>query len=286
MFDALVLAGGGCRCFWQVGFLDALRQHHELTPKHVSCVSAGSAMAAMIFSKSIERGIATFERFTADNAKNAYWANLLTAAPVFPHMQMYGDALRIALDETAIAELAAAPPIDVLVARPPEPLPPAAALTVGFAAYMLERQLHGRVHPSWPRQLGYRPELFRVQDVMGQHKGDAKAAAEAVIELVLASSCTPPFTPLLRYRGEIALDGGLIDNVPTFAAPADAQRVLVLLTRTYPPGKLTAQNGETIVQPSQPIPVSKWDYTRPDLLRETFELGRKDGEAFGRQQLN
>jgi hypothetical protein len=37
---------------------------------------------------------------------------------------------------------------------------------------------------------------------------------------------------------------------------------------------------ERFAQPSRPIPVAKWDYTRPDLLQETYDLGRRDGERF------
>ena len=40
------------------------------------------------------------------------------------------------------------------------------------------------------------------------------ASAESLADLILASSCTPPFTPVLSWKGRAVLDGGLIDNVP------------------------------------------------------------------------
>ena len=145
---------------------------------------------------------------------------------------------------------------------------------------MLERRLRDGVHPSWPRTLGYAPELVRLQGVLAAHAGDARAAVAAVAALVLASSCTPPVTPFLRWAGRPVLDGGLVDNVPSFAVLPECERALVLMTRRYPAGKLRREPRRRFVQPSRPIPVSKWDYTRPDLLQETYDLGRRDGERF------
>jgi hypothetical protein len=30
------------------------------------------------------------------------------------------------------------------------------------------------------------------------------------------------------------------------------------------------------------VPIAEWDYTRPDLIQATYDLGRRDGEAFAR----
>jgi len=32
--------------------------------------------------------------------------------------------------------------------------------------------------------------------------------------------------------------------------------------------------------PSRPVPIDVWDYTSPERLQQTFDLGRRDGEAF------
>ena len=55
---------------------------------------------------------------------------------------------------------------------------------------------------------------------------------------------------------------------------------LVLLTRRYSAEQLGRDPRLRFVQPSRPIPIAKWDYTRPDLLQETYDLGRRDGERF------
>jgi hypothetical protein len=40
------------------------------------------------------------------------------------------------------------------------------------------------------------------------------------------------------------------------------------------------QEGVTFVQPSEPITMGKWDYTDPEGLQRTFDLGRRDADAF------
>jgi predicted acylesterase/phospholipase RssA len=282
-FDALVFAGGGCRCFWQIGFLDALAEHNGalLAPRHVVGVSAGSAMATMRLAGGTERARQLFAELTAQNDKNVYPERLWRRGePVMPHVGMYSAALRGAFDAEALATLAQAPPIDVLLARPPRWLPPAAGLLLGFGAYMLERRFRDGVHPSWPAAIGFTPELVRVQDVIAGYERDPEAAREALVALVLASSCTPPVTPFLSWAGQPVFDGGLFDNVPAFAVPADCERTLVMLTRRYPEEQLPRDPRKLFVQPSEPIPVDKWDYTSPELLDETYGLGRRDGEAF------
>ncbi|PIE18046.1 MAG: Patatin [Proteobacteria bacterium] len=283
VFDALVFAGGGCRCFWQVGFFDALaeRDAELLAPRYIVGVSAGSAMATMLHAGGTTSARALFAKLTAANDKNVYPERLLRRGePVMPHLGMYRAALRAAFDAAALARLAAAPPIDVLLARPPRWLPWMPGLLLGFGAYMLERRFRDGVHPSWPATMGFYPELVRVQEVIADHGRDPEAAREALVALVLASSCTPPVTPFLRWADRPVFDGGLYDNVPDFAVPSDCARTLVMLTRRYPSHKLPREAGKVFVQPSQPIPIDKWDYTSPELLNETYLLGRRDGEAF------
>jgi hypothetical protein len=40
------------------------------------------------------------------------------------------------------------------------------------------------------------------------------------------------------------------------------------------------------VCPSEPVPIDKWDYTSPELVRRTYELGLRDGEAFAHRALD
>ena len=106
------------------------------------------------------------------------------------------------------------------------------------------------------------------------------ATPDALADLVLASSCTPPFTPALTLGGRPALDGGIADNVPAAAVEADDGPTLVLLTRRF--ARLPVHPSRTYVQPSAAIPVSAWDYTDPDAIQAAFDLGRRDGELYAK----
>jgi hypothetical protein len=49
--------------------------------------------------------------------------------------------------------------------------------------------------------------------------------------------------------------------------------------------QLPEHSARLYVQPSQPVPVSSWDYTDPRGLQAAFDLGRRDAEAFARGKL-
>ena len=128
--------------------------------------------------------------------------------------------------------------------------------------------MHARLAP-W---LGFHAEYATVRGCR---------TPEAPADLVLASSCTPPFTPLLLHGGRLALDGGIADNVPVAALGDAAGVTLVLLTRRY--RRLPAHASRVYAQPSADVPVSSWDYTNPAGLQAAYDLGRRDGDTFARQ---
>ena len=95
---------------------------------------------------------------------------------------------------------------------------------------------------------------------------------EELADLLLQSASTPPFTPVLRRQGRAVLDGGLVDNVPVDALDATPGNVLVLVTRLYPrPRRFIVETGgqrRLYLQPSQRVPISSWDYTRPEAMTQ------------------
>src|SRR5690606_7841266 len=101
------------------------------------------------------------------------------------------------------------------------------------------------------------------------------------VDLLMASSCTPPFTPVELLDGEPCLDGGLMDNVPIDTVADVPGQTLVLATRRYRGmAPVFARDGRVYVQPSERVPASSWDYTSPARYLKTYDLGRRDGEAF------
>jgi len=268
-FDAVVFAGGGCRCFWQAGFWSVAAPALDLKPRVVAGVSAGTAMACASLVGIADRVVADFKRRSASNPRNLYPRNLLRGEPVFPHEAIYRGTIEDHLGEAVLDQLHQGPELRVLIARPPRWLGARTGLLVGiFAAALNDRER--RVHPRWGGHFGFQPEVVSVRQCR---------RTEELSGLILHSSCTPPLLPLYRRGRRIALDGGLLDNAPADLVGA-ARSTLVLLTRRYGEGKVPQREGRVYLQPSQEIPIAKWDYTSPRLIQETYDLGRRDGEAF------
>lgn len=191
---------------------------------------------------------------------------------MFPHAAIYRRALLAILDAAALARVHAGPELVVPVTRAPRWLAAGgagAAFAVAGLADALEHLLRPAVHPRFAHRLGFAAEYVSVRTC---------ADPEALADLVLASSCTPPFTPALRFGGRHALDGGVADNVPAAAVEADDGPTLVLLTRRY--RRLPRHPGRVYVQPSAPVSVGAWDYTDARGIQAAFDLGRRDGDAF------
>ncbi len=268
-FDGVVFSGGGCRCFWAAGFWEVARPALGIEPRIASGVSAGAAFACAAFAGKTLRVVEDFKRRSAVNERNFYVRNLLGDAPVFPHLEIYRGAILANLDDASLAVLRSGPDIRVLVAHPPAWTGTRSGFLTGMVAYMLN-QREKLVHARWGSRFGFESEVISVQSCR---------TAEQLADLILHSSCSPPIVPLYRRDGRIVLDGGLIDNAPA-ALTAPARSTLVLVSRYYGDDKIPRIPGRTYVQPSREIPVLKWDYTSPGLIQQTYDLGRRDGEAF------
>jgi predicted patatin/cPLA2 family phospholipase len=269
--DAVVFAGGGCRCFWQAGFWEQAAPPLGWRPRVTGAVSAGAAMACMLLTDAVADGIAYFKARVAANRRNAYPLNLLTRRPIFPHPDIYRDTILANLDGARLARLHAGPDIRVLVALVPRWLGPRSGFLLGLLAYQAETFIQPGPHAALGRQAGFIPEVASVHDC---------ATPEAVADLILHSSCTPPITPVYRRGTRPVLDGGLIDSAPLETIPEPSGTTLVLLTKQYAPESIPRVPGRLYVQPSQPIPIYKWDYTSAERVQAAYDLGRRDGERF------
>lgn len=268
-FQSVVLAGGGSRCFWHAGFWREAAGPLGLAPRQLATVSASSAMACAIQAGLIDEALRAFVAVTRGNPRNYYPRNILGSQPVFPHEAMYRRTLLEVIDAAALARIQAGADVRILLGRGPRWLGPRGGLLLAAAAYNYDKHVRRKVHPTAPLALGFRPEVVSVREC---------ETPEKLADLVLASSCTPPMTPLLKWNGTYVLDGGVVDNVPWCALDGDPGETLVLLSRRYE--KLPEISGRTYVQPSKKLPISAWDYANPAGLQATFDLGRRDGEAF------
>jgi predicted acylesterase/phospholipase RssA len=276
MFDQVVFAGGGNRCWWQAGFWDVVQPELALAPRVIAAISAGAATACMLYTRADSEWVMRYyEDVLRNNKKNVYWGNLWRrGAAVFPHYEIYSRAL-LDIYGDSFDKLASAPEIRIGVSRVPRWLGARASIAAGLVAYNIDKHIRKVLHPTLGRTLGFKPEFIRAQDCV---------VVDELADLILQSSCTPPFTPVLRRDGRPVLDGGMVDNVPVGALDETPGRVLVMVTRRYPrPQTFLITHGAQqryYVQPSRKVPISSWDYTQPALMRPAYDLGRADGEAF------
>jgi predicted acylesterase/phospholipase RssA len=275
-FASVVFAGGGCRCFWQGGFFAEASSMLGAQPWVFAGVSAGATFAAFLLAKREQVALAAFLHAVARNRRNVYlFDGVMRRGPVFPQYLIHRALIESTFDDDAIATLHARGQVYVLLARPSRRLPLLVSVPLGAVVHELERVARDAVHPVLGHAVGFTPEVVSTRTCQ---------SAAQLADLLLQSSCTPPLTPIMRRAGRPVLDGGFLDDVPVRALPAGAPRpVLVLLTRRYP--SLPRVPGLVYAQPSVPLPIDPWDYTNPELVRQTYEQGRRDGARFARETL-
>lgn len=281
MVEQVVFSGGGNRCWWQAGFWDVAKPALDLAPRTIGSVSAGAATARMLYANDSATTMRYYRDALKHNRRNAYWGNLFRrandpanphGARVFPHAAIYRRALTDVLGGERFVRLKrTAPDVRILFARLPRGLGPHAALLLGVAAYNLDKNWKKSLHPTIGRRIGFRAEITRLAECDD---------VDDLVSLVIASSCTPPFTPIEHRGGRPTLDGGMVDNVPIDAVE-QGPSTLVLLTRRYPGrAEVFTHQGRLYVQPSQKVAVSAWEYTDPDGMAATYDQGRRDAERF------
>lgn len=269
-FENVVFAGGGNRCFWQAGFWLSIRDYLDNEPKHIASVSAGSAISCALFSGNFDDVYQNTLKVMSSNTKNRYWKNILTQEPIHPHNTLYRHIIETSIKESGLKKLHSGPKNHILVAHIPSWLGPKSSTLIGISAYQLEKKLFHPVHPRFGRALGFKSEFIDVQS--------CKTTTD-LSDLILSSSCTPPFTPIMYRSGQAVLDGGMIDNIPLHGVTNFPGNTLVLCSRPYK-NLPEPKNGTVYVAPSRPVPVNSWDYTNPGAVEATFKQGKDDAFLF------
>jgi predicted acylesterase/phospholipase RssA len=271
----LTFAGGGNRAFYHTGWLDYWGPRLWPHVAAVSACSAGACAALMHLAGREDESFDFWVRRRQHVVRNFEWSRLLRGQRPTPQYPVYRDTLFHMLDSGGFDRIKALPfPIFVTCAALPRFLPGALAALVGIAAYSLEKKLRpSRLHPTYGRRIGFSPWMLDARTC---------ASAEELVALVLASSATPPFTPVGVFRGRPLLDGGLVDNAPAYVLEnlPIVRHTMVLMTRPRPAELLRGHAHRTYIAPRQPVEVGRWDYTRPDLLSEAVEQGRREAADF------
>lgn len=271
----ITFAGGGNKSFYQFGLMRRWREQLLPRVRAVAACSAGACVAALLLSGR-EHLIGEFwERRSRGLKSNFEWRRLLAGRRPTPHGEMYRDLLLYAFADGGLASIRSQPfPVFVITAAFHERMPAPAAALLGLCAYVLDHGRRGASGASsFSRRAGFRLAVF---DARGCETPDELA------DLVIASSATPPFTPVGRVRDERLLDGGIIDPAPSFLAEEypGVERSVVLLTAPPRVRESYDESCRLYVSPSERLPVSTWDFTRPDLLAATIERGERDAELY------
>ena len=268
--DAVVLSGGGARCFWQAGFWRAV-QSTLPRPAVVAAVSGGAALATILLAGGWTRFFPRFLDLATHSGGNVQLGNLLRRRRVFPHPRISRDSFLHSVSRRGLERLCEGPDLRIVISHPPRLLGAWFGSLVAAAVHEIEKGLTQRLFPRWVKNLGFQTSVVRARDC---------ATPEELVHAILQSSAAPPIFPVTRRNGRPALDGGLVENVP-LSAVAECRRPLVLLSRHH--RDLPRGAREVYVCPSRPVPVSPWDFSSPDRVVKTFELGRSDGAAFLRE---
>jgi hypothetical protein len=272
MFDAIVFAGGGNRCYWQGGFYEALAERLALKPSVTVGASAGAFAGIYSLLGMGHKVRAQVIPACGPHRKNfdfAAWRRGEALCPIGP---MYRAFLHMLLDAGALTRLQQLTDFHIAITRLPRGIPPILGAALGIGAYQLEKHLFAPVHPQFGRRLGFAAEFVRVR---------AMTAPIELADALMASGGVPPFMPVTKVGDRPAFDGGLFDGVPVApVAPVEAAggRSLVLLTRLYK--HLPQVEGRTYVQPSRRIRAKQFDLRDPAGIRDAYELGLRDGATF------
>lgn len=271
---AITFAGGGNRAFYQLGLMQIWGPRLSDRIAALATCSAGACVAAMHLSGRGPDARSHWLDRTRGITRNLDWRRVLRGERLAPHGAIFREVMLTIGGEGGLDRIRATPyPIYVLASAFPEILPGGLAVLVGIGAYQIEKALRpAQLHPTLGRRLAFAPAVFDMRDC---------ETPEELADLVLASSATPPFTPLGRFRGRSLLDGGMVDNAPAFlgdAAPGVTHN-LVLLTRPYT-RPLGVVGRRCYVAPSSPPPLDRWDYTRPHLIDENVALGERDAQVY------
>jgi predicted acylesterase/phospholipase RssA len=264
--EYLVLQGGGIRCAWQAGFIAALERERPMRPVAIAAVSASSTVACALVCGRLVSAVECFKAAIVNRTKGMFTGRVMRRRRIFPHAEIYRDAVLRMFDQAAMESLMAGPDIQILVTRTSAKLPKYAGALAGLALYGMQGFGVGRGHRRL-EEFSFCKEFVAVKSC---------ATPGDLADLVLASSCTPPFTPFYSLYGRPVLDGGLSESVPLSGLPERRRTTLVLLTaRGVPVHRVP---GVMYAEPSESLRVNSWDY---DLgtIDYLYELGRKDGSA-------
>ena len=104
-FRNAIFAGGGSRCFWQLGFWEGAKEAGvdlQGSVEFVGSTSAGCAMATAAVIDRARDALTLFQELTEENPRNIHWWNLhpFRNGSLFPHAHLFMNDAKISKTAT------------------------------------------------------------------------------------------------------------------------------------------------------------------------------------------
>lgn len=219
-----------------------------------------------------------FENIVRKNPANFYLSRLFKGERVFPHEEMYRKTIRFGIDFQKIVKSGIKVFIHTLKAIPKEDSLRnkfrLARLIAETAKAFLEderdkkRGLNTGRMQRILRKWNMREVLFTEKDFDDE---------KTVEQIILNSSSVPPVVSVQSHGNEYYFDGGLTNNLLLEAFPPDKKTIGVYYEPTTIVGKDPKLLERCYLQtPSEPLPITSFDYTDPNGVRKAYELGKRD----------
>ncbi|PKA03494.1 patatin-like phospholipase family protein, partial [Leptospira ellisii] len=244
----------------------------------VSGVSAGAAMVLCLVCGDEEECVSFFENIVRKNPANFYFSRLFKGERAFPHEEMYRKTIRFGMDFRKIVESGTKVFIHTLRAIPKEK-----SLKNKFRlARLIAETAKAFLEDERDRLRGLNTERMQrvlrnwnMKEILFTEKDFENS--DIVEQIVLNSSSVPPVVSVQSLGEEYYLDGGLTNNLLLEAFPPDRKTIGIYYETTTVVGKDPKLLERCYLQmPSEPLPITSFDYTDPVGVRRAYELGKQD----------
>jgi len=266
-FEQLVFSGGGIRCFWYGGFLEAVRFPLSLDPQRISGVSGGALSAACFIA---DRGRSLLQNMGDAFDRTDYNLNALSDKDgngLTPHQRIYREVVERTIDESAEQAIAAGPDFQILLAYPPSTRLPKWSTIPLTTAYIADLKIRSTPYLKFTRWAGLTSELVDAKKAAGDGK---------LVDLICNAAVIPPVFNLQGWNGKKVVDGGLACKAPM--PEPDEGRTLIMLTRQF--RNKPKHPSRVYAEVSHETPADKLDFTNRTELEQTWQMGCQDGKTF------
>lgn len=266
-YQQLVFSGGGTRCFWHGGFLEAAREPLGLEPERITGVSGGALSAACFIGDCGQELLENMGEAFADVDSNVDLDGDEPGDGLTPHQSVYCQVVEKTLHDEIEKRVAEGPQFQVLLAYPPVKKHPKASTLPLSLAYWLDLRVRSTPELKFTKWAGLEQELVDGREAARQGK---------LVDLICNAAVIPPVFNLQGWNGRKVVDGGLACKAPL--PTPDEGTTLILLTRRY--RNLPEDNRRVYVEVSKETPADKLDFTDREAIEATWEMGRRDGQKF------